>query len=501
MASSRHQMKRSQSRVFTIEDRAGPSRTPVYQNLGRALQPSQNYGSTTLVRIPDPNNYGKWKVTDSIKGAPGLPTMSIQTRYTRDRSEMMRLGRKGCLLDVQVHIGSCKDPSDFQLGWEKILVLEGATITDYGTDGDLGALEQSDEAIVNENIPFEALDMYEIVRVNATEIAATLVTQEVVAVAICDSPTCGDCGRTSDGCKRMFAMTVTSGGSPGAGARLIYTPDGGTTVVATTVTTMGAAENATAMACVGNNLVIVSNGGLAIHYANMDDIINGVATWTKTVVGLVAAKGPNALVSFGRTFTWIVGNGGYVYFSSDITAGVTTVQDAGSTTVQNLLDIAGLDELNLVAVGASNTVIRTTNGQNWAAVTGPEVGASLNTVAMRSEQEWIVGTSTGNLWYTTNAGVSWTAKAFSGSGAGAVRDIVFPTATVGYMAHDTATPAGRVFRTVDGGSSWTRVPEDTNFTFPTNTKIGAIAACSSDPNVAFAGGIKSATDGILVKLS
>lgn len=500
--SIKHQMKRSYSRIFTIEDRAGPSRTPVYQSIGRAMQPSQNFGAITLIRVPDPNQYGKFKVVDSIRAAPGQPGMSLQFRYTRDVSDMLRLGRKGCPIDVQVHMGACKDPSDFQLGWEKILVLEGATLTDWGTDGDVGALDQSDEAVVNENVPVEALDMYEIVRVGASEIASTEITQEIVDVAICDSPTCGDCGRTSDGCQRMFAMTKTSGGSPGAGPRLIYTNDGGATISVTYVTTMGAAENASAICCVGNNLVVVSQAGLAIHYANMDDIINGVATWTKTVVGLVASKGPNAVFSLGRTFTWMVGNGGYVYFSSDITAGVT-VQDAGIATSQNLNAIHGIDNLNLVAVGASNAVLRTVNGGgNWTSVTGPAVGVALNAVVMRSEKEWMVGDAAGNLWYTTNAGVTWTQKRFAGDGAGSIKDITFPTPTVGYMAHVTAAPVGRVLRTVDGGASWTVVPEDTSFTFPGNTSINAVASCSSNPNVAFAGGIKTgAVDGILVKLA
>jgi photosystem II stability/assembly factor-like uncharacterized protein len=500
-ASSKHMSKASGSRVFTIEDRAGPSRTVRYQSLARAQAPSQNFGNITLVRVPDPNRYGAFKVVDSIRDAPGQPQITVQFRHTRDASEMLRLGRKGCPIDVQVHMGACKDPSDFQLGWDKILVLEGATITDYGTD-DLGALDQSSEAVVNENIPFVALDMYEITRVVPSEIASVEVTQEIIDVAICDSPTCGDCGRTSDGCQRMFAMTKTSGGSPGAGARLIWTNDGGTTINYVTVSTMGASENATAIACVGNNLVITSNGGLAIHYANMDDIINGVASWTKTVVGLVAAKGPNNIFSLGRTFTWIVGDGGYVYFSSDITGGVT-VQNAGVATAQVLNSIHGTDELNLVAVGAANAVIKTADGgTTWTAVTGPEVGIVLNVIVMRSEKEWMIGTASGKLWYTINGGISWTQKRFSGDGAGTVKDLVFPTPTVGYMAHNTAAPVGRAFRTIDGGSSWYTVPEDSTFTFPGATSVNAIASCSSNPNVSFAGGIKTgAVDGILIKIA
>lgn len=500
MPSVKHQSKASGSRIFSIEDRAGPSRTVRYQSLARAQAPNMDFGALTIVRVPDPNRYGSFKAVDVIKGAPNPITMTFQFRHTRDVSDMLRLGRKGCPLDFQVHFGACKDPSDFQLGWDKILVFENATIQTYGTD-DLGSLDQGQEAVVNENIPIEALDMYEITRVSATEIASVDITQEIVDVVICDSPTCGDCGRTSDGCQRMFAMTKTNDGSPGAGARLIYSSDGGVTTQFTTVTTMGANENATGIACVGNNLVIISNGGLAIHYANMEDIINGVAVWTKTVVGLVAAKGPNWIFSLGRTFSWIVGDGGYVYFASDITAGVS-VLNAGIATSQNLKSIHGTDELNLVAVGVSNAIIKSTDGGlTWTSITGPEVGATLNVIVMRTEKEWMIGTATGKLWYTTNGGVSWTQKRFSGDNAGQVRDITFPTPTVGYMSHDTATPVGRVFRTIDGGASWYTVPEDTSFSLPANLQINSVASCSSNPNVSFAGGIKVATDGILMKVA
>jgi photosystem II stability/assembly factor-like uncharacterized protein len=67
------------------------------------------------------------------------------------------------------------------------------------------------------------------------------------------------------------------------------------------------------------------------------------------------------------------------------------------------------------------------------------------------------------------------------------------------MAHDTATPAGRVLRTVDGGQSWYVLPEGAG-TIPANDTINAIAACGEDVNVVYTGGLAdNATDGILVK--
>jgi photosystem II stability/assembly factor-like uncharacterized protein len=111
----------------------------------------------------------------------------------------------------------------------------------------------------------------------------------------------------------------------------------------------------------------------------------------------------------------------------------------------------------------------------------------------------LVGTATGRLYYTRDGGLTWTEKAFPGSGAGVIRDIQFSTPSVGYMAHDTATPRGRILRTIDGGASWYVAPEG-NTAFPTQQRLTSLAATADDANVIFAGGLAlNGTDGIIVR--
>src|SRR5690606_8743391 len=100
---------------------------------------------------------------DTIRGTRGLPTLPITFRMQRTLSEMLRIARKGCEVDVQVHIGTCKNPSDFNGGWSdgKVLVLSKAHPTNYGTD-QIGALQSDDRAMVMETVPFTGLDYYEI---------------------------------------------------------------------------------------------------------------------------------------------------------------------------------------------------------------------------------------------------------------------------------------------------------------------------------------------------
>jgi len=500
MTQSRSQtVKTPFTRLFSIENLAGPANTPVYQGQARPLGPSWSLGDRTPVREADPNRYGAFRIVDSIQGERGLPTMSVEVRYQYTKSEFLRLARIGCPLDLQVHMGKCQDPRDFNGGWDKILVFENAGITNWAT-GELGALEQGQDAVINETPDLQALDMYEIVKLTFTELGEAEAVQEVVDIMICDRITCGACGIQSDGCQVIFAVTLSSGGSPGLPAEVLYSENGGSTMGQTNIDTIGANEDPSALSCVGTRLAVVSNESCSIHYATILDILAGTETWVENASGLVCPAGaPNDIFSAGSAHTFVVGDGGYIYFYNDITA-TAVAQLSGSLTAQNLNAIHGLDELNVVAVGNLNVVLVTANGgDTWSLVVGPAVGVALNAIWMRSEEEWFVGTAGGRLYYTRDAGDTWTEKAFPGSGAGVVRDIQFATPTVGYLAHDTATPVGRILRTIDGGASWYVLPETVG-SIPANDRINAIAACGEDVNIVYGAGLADdAADGVIVK--
>lgn len=487
------------SRVFVIEGGAGPGNSPDYLDYARSLANAWPQGDITPVRVPSRDAYDEFDVVDSIQGQQGLPGNSIEFRSIIGRSKALDIVRKRCLFDVQIHQGKCADPTDFNGGWEVIWVYEEARATAFSTT-ELGAMDSGQNASVMETLPFTAQDLYQILRLTPQQVGATQITDEVIDVIICDSKSCGECGISSDGCQVSFALINDNSGSPGLPAEVEYTEDGWATVNSTHVSTLGLAQSPSALICVGTYLVVISNASGSVHYAPIADILDAGETWTQVTTGFITAGKPNDGFSLGATKTWIVGDGGYVYFTEDITAGVS-VQTAGGETAQNLNSIHGADDQYLVAVGASNAVIATQNGGvNWVAVTGPAAGVVLNAVFMQTRLEWWVAAANGNLYYTKDGGDSWTAKAFPGSGAGNATDVVFASSAVGYLAHATATPRGRVLRTIDGGNSWYVLPEG-NLTFPLNDRINAIAACPDDVNVAYAGGLADdAQDGILVKL-
>jgi photosystem II stability/assembly factor-like uncharacterized protein len=484
------------SRVWLLQNRAGPGINPEYQGLWRAGAVSWKQGDVKTIRVPNPGVLDSFVRIGKIRGDPGDPQLPITARYVSDLSRLLKLVRQGCDSDLQVHIGKCSDPRDFNKGWEKVLVLEGAVPTDYKTS-ELGALEPSQRNMVDEDVPFTGEEYYEIGRMNFAEQAASQVTQEIVDIVVADAIACGACGISSDGCQVVLAVSKRAGGSPGTGADLLYTQNGGSTWAFREITTLTGSNNPNAIGAVGSYVFVVSANTVSLMYATLSDLLNGAETWSNITTGFVTAGKPRAVYVFDPANIWIVSEAGYIYKSGDITAGVS-VQDAGVATAQNYNAVAGIDQLHVIAVGDSNAVAVTNNGgSTWTAITGPAVGVNLNAVWMLSDTEWLIGTAGGKLFYTTNSGVTWTEKPFPGSGSGVVYSIKFATPTVGFMSHATSAPRGRILRTIDGGHSWYVLPE-TGVTLVDNDRLNALSTC--DPNVVFGAGLgANATDGIIVK--
>lgn len=492
------------TRVWFIPFSAGPANVPSYEGLARVDTPSWALGDITPIHIPDPDTYGRFLVAGKVRGDQSLPTMSVLWRYLIDQASVLdRIVRNGCDHDIQVHMGQCRDPQDFNSGWDKILVLERAGATNWSTT-QLGALQPDDRALVNEEVPFTGENIFHIFPMIYEQQAEVKIVQEIVDVLLCDAVACGECGIPSNGCDVVFALTLTVGGSPGLAAELVYASDGGLTWGETSITTLAANEDPNEMACVGVNLVVVSEDSDSLHYAPIADILAGTETWVQMAIGFVPTFGPQAIHSESPRHTWIVGESGYVYFTDDPTAAVV-VQDPGVVTTQNLNAVHAYDILNVVAVGVSNALISTRNGgDTWTAILGPNPATELLTVWMRGPNEWFVGDADGVLWYTLDGGANWVEKPFPGGGTdavpnGNVKDIHFANASVGYMAHDNDDVVGRIFRTIDGGHSWYVVPEG-NTSIPAADHINMLAPCINDPNILFAGGLDDdGDDGILIK--
>jgi hypothetical protein len=488
--------KTANTRVFLIEGRARPDHTPSYQSCLRMMALSQGFGDIDPVQCPDPHKYGGFIEKAEIKGASERPTTSLEGRWPQNfLSTLLKLARKSCAFDVQLHTGSCQDPSSFN-EYDKVVILESANLTNYTTE-DLGALSSGDNAVINETGDITAKDAYEIVPLGVTNRTPVLIVDEVVDVVGCDNVSCGECENESDGCQKFYAVTKYASGSPATLPDFAYSLDGGVTWTVHDLDGL-TSNDPNAVECLGNYVFVVSNGAGNISYVLKSEL-DGITdpTFTQVTTGIVAGGEPNDAWSDGA-YAFIVGDGGYIYGTDDITSGVT-VLDAGVATAENLKCVHGYSSSFVIAGGENGALVYTEDGVAWTESNTPVgVGVTINTVWAKSELEWWVGCSNGNSYYTLDGGTTWTVKAFGGSGSGSVEDIVFPTPSVGYLSHSTAAARGRILRSIDGGNSWKLIP-DKSGTMPLNDKINALGFCESDANVIVGVGLADdGTDGFII---
>lgn len=447
-------------------------------------------GDREVIWCPSPDQYRAYVPVDRKVSRPGTPTTELMAYMRRKGVDRQaRMAREHCPFVLYQNFGQCTRPDDFD-SFEKTIVIEGAEFTELAY-ADLGVLDGDGEPIII-TTPVSFGDAYQVVPITFAERAAAEVTVRVVDVTVCDAQSCGECDDPSNGCEDIYAVTTGLGGSPGNNPELIYSTDGGTTWNDDSVTTYTGAEGANAIACAGGDtLIIASMLGTSHSWAAK----SSPTVWTEVSTGYVFGKGPKSLWVRSEREVWFAAQGGYVYKSTDYTASVTAVETGGLST-QDLNKVHGFGE-TIVVVGNSNVVLYSSNGGvTFTLLTGPAVGVNLNTVWVKSHKEWWIGTAGGQLFYTLDRGATWTEKTFSGSGAGTVNDIAFVTPTVGYMAHATATPVARLFRTKDGGNTWKNTTTYVG-SYPVADRFEAIAICQ-DPNFVVVAGLgDNATDGIV----
>ena len=486
------------SRVFIIEGRARPDHAPEYQSCMRAQALSKSFGDVTDIECPDPTRPGAYVKIGEVQAGDERATLTLEGRYAIDiRSRMLQLAQRKCALDVQLHFGDCEDLSNHN-NFKKILFLEDARLMSYDTE-DLGSLQSADSAPINETVEISATTIYDIIRQTFAQKAEDIVTTEVVDVVICDAISCGECEDESTGCEKIYSVTIQEGGSPGTPPDVVWSLDSGLTWEDDDIDTLGAAEDPSAVGCVMGYLVVPSNDTNSVHIILLE-YLDGLVfplLFEEVDDGFEVGGEPNDISSVG-TKAWIVGDGGYIYVMTDPTAGVI-VQDAGVTTDAILYAVHALNSNRAVAVGADGVVVFTEDGETWQTTdTNPvPAGTNLMSVAMKSNEVWFVGDSTGFLWFTLDGGATWSLKAFTGDGVGSITDIAFSTDSIAYLTHITDAPIGRILASFNGGNDWVVLPL-AGGVMPETLGLNAVAACVNEPDLIVAGGLGDGTDGILI---
>lgn len=488
-------------RVWTIKHRAGPRNTPFYHHMGMAGAPDWGQGDVTRIEVPSDRQYNQWEEVSRFQVSPDRASITLTIYETPDRSEFMEILRIRCAVDVQIHLGLCEDPRDFDGGWQKVRILEDALPTGY-SGGDHGALEGGNQGSITEEIPLSARGIYDVLRMNFSRAATAAVGEEVVAVMVADNISCGECEDTpgSDGCQRILAVTNSPGSSPGLLPQVILSTDqfGGSAIIERWVSSMALADGAVDAAVVGNYLVVLSNAGFAHHYADIGNIEMETETWTE-VTGGYAGNGPNAIYNYSPLLSYIAGDNGTVYRMTSPTSAVSTLVSATSLVSDDLKDIDGFDMDRVMAVGDNGAVVYTLNGATWVEAENSPVGpTNLAAVAFRTKNEVWVGGDAGSAFYTQDWGRRWYEKELPG-GLVEVTAIVWATETVGFIAGIDAVGHAKILRTINGGFSFYVMPEASGQSIPQVDRINSLAVCEKEANKLFAGGLDDdATTGVLL---
>ena len=263
---------------------------------------------------------------------------------------------------------------------------------------------------------------------------------------------------------------------------------------------MGGTNDPSAIGCLGRYVVVVSNASNSLHYALKSEVDIPLydELWTEQGNGFEVAAEPNDCYrARGGLTLWIVGDGGYVYYSTDPTIGVT-VADAGVATGDVLHAVHAYSDNLVLAGGENGALIYCTDGATFVDITAASpfgAAETIHAVWIKSRWEWWIGADSGELYYTLDGGDSWV---FSADFDRDVLDIVFANDTIMYIATRTVAPAGFIRRSINGGYSFIVLPETTT-AMPANDRINALAACPEDPNLVIGVGLADLTaDGIIV---
>lgn len=444
-------------RAFT--QRGGPGPTIItryagaqeqYLSVGDISRPDR--GGITAQNVNDPRRRGLFRRTGVTIDAPDIPNNTVTFRQFYNGPAWYKF-RLDCPVNIYESEGLCGDPSDFVNGWITMQILSQGLSADKSYAGRT-PFDESD--ITTADVGFSWLgDVYTIGGINLGEQGSADVTTEVVDIVYGGYQNCANCGTPNDGSKWIYALQQTAGGSSTVNGKVLYNTNyGAGSWTASAITGLGAGSLVDAIDIVGNYLVVVSSTDNA-YYISPINQLTGVpsTTWTKVTTGFIALKQPKDIFVESPSRIYFVGNGGYVYVSTNIAAGVS-VLNAGSTTTQNLARIHG-DSGVLLAVGASGAVIKSVNkGLTWA-LTTTQLSGTLQACAVRSQYSLWAGNSAGVTSYSDDQGETWTTLAtLTGAAAAGIFDIVWASAEVGYVCATRTGPTAVIFTTFDGGYTW-----------------------------------------------
>ena len=242
-----------------------------------------------------------------------------------------------------------------------------------------------------------------------------------------------------------------TGSAPDFDDRLLRTADGGVSW-SDLGEVLPSSELAESMQFVvtSTGVVLAANGDGDLYRS-----IDGGLSWTRTFVGLGAATLPfstGAPVFSDATNGYFAAGPGILYRTQD---GGETWSQASSGSGWSVEDLDRFPNGDLIAVGEAGQVLFSSGGSGpWRlrALLGAE---NLQAVDVVGAQSVVAVSSSGRLYRSSDAGLSWTAAATTPTDLIAA-DLYFDSPLSGWVVGQGFS-SGALFHTSDGGASWSPV--------------------------------------------
>lgn len=468
---------RSQSRVFVAEGLPGPDNPPIFQGCLVMGGASQGLGDVEFIYCPDPDNYDSFIPVGTIVGREENVETAISGHFPLNSlSNIIKWGRAKTPLAIHVHFGTATNPQNFNVFEKAVIFDDRARITSTDIE-EMGSLDESGQ--IGQSADISAADYYEVIDMNWISRVPELMTSPGVgaeAVNIYDETLPLD--------NRFGYYVATEGDGAVEDPRLVFTVNGGTTWSHIVITALTGVLSAGVAAI--NDVPVVIGAAGNLYYA---DVINGAVAMTE----VVHAQAMSCIVSIGAT-GYVGGTAGYVGQIDDYTTAPTPLTTGG---VNNIVSIHALDGGIILAGDTEGNVYYAVDGENFGEINVGGAGNAMTAVCAVDEDTFWAGTDDGKLYYSTDGGNTWTERGFPASGSGIVTDIVFPTLSVGLIAHNPAAGNARVIKTAGAGAvgTWYEVPR--TGALPVADSL-VMAAVAGDANRIIATGPVAASTGIII---
>lgn len=433
---------------------------------------SKANATQTKLYCPDPDKYNEFVVVTTISGEDADGSLSLSTNYNLNTSALEKMYKKGCYFPLQVHIGSCTNPSDFSQ-FEKAIILTDALVTNY-TLSNLTALNPSARGVVTESIDITFAD---ILTVTAPNFALDLETALTDGPIIDSFTFCEDsCCMCPNGSGR-YVVQLYDCGTDCTQLRILYQTDCGDWRAINHPSCEGFDCNQ-----FFNNNILFDNDGY--HYLHLSgnfgtDVFSTILN-SKITIPLSALLNNSTLKAADGCGTKVifVGDNGYIFVYNTETGTYRQVINSNIPITNNHCEVKFCpDDCCTYAIGGTTGIfyVASLDDDTTASTYALNSINDVHELAFPSCCSVVAAAGDDGLFHInlSNGTITQAANIF-----GTITALSFPNEFVGYAVSVSGTTV-YIWMTVDGGLTWSLVNSDLDTTYVVTT----ISACCDDPSI------------------